>query len=180
MTYVALLRGINVGGNHRVEMKRLKILCEQLGLTNVATYINSGNVIFDDNQHSSAQLSSRLEKAIAATFGFPVKVLIRDLPAIKSTTQALPNNWVNDQTMKCDVLFLSAEIDHPSILDQFKLRPEFEELKYVPGALLWRIDRPHISKSALLKLVGTPLYKQMTIRNCNTLRKLEQLMQKDR
>ena len=47
MTYVALLRGINVGGNNKVEMARLKKVFESLGFINVRTYINSGNVIFD-------------------------------------------------------------------------------------------------------------------------------------
>jgi uncharacterized protein (DUF1697 family) len=56
MKYIALLRGINVGGNHKVEMKNLKALFESLGFSDVSTYINSGNVIFESNEERSVVL----------------------------------------------------------------------------------------------------------------------------
>jgi uncharacterized protein (DUF1697 family) len=176
MTFVALLRGINVGGNSTVSMGLLRKTFERLGLSQVRTYINSGNVIFQDETHSSAELVTRLETAIEEDFGFAVKVLVRDFPSIQKIHAALPAQWVNDHTMKCDVMFLWEHVDEASVLDQLIIKPAIDEVKYVPGAILWRVDRENVTKSGLLKLVGTQLYKAMTIRNCNTVRKLFELM----
>jgi uncharacterized protein (DUF1697 family) len=176
MTYVALLRGINVGGNNKVEMKRLKVVFEELGLTNVKTYINSGNIIFQDTKHTASELMAMLEKAIEKEVGFSIKVLLRDLNAIKAANDALPDSWVNNSSMKCDVMFLWENIDSKKILDDLPEKKDFEDVQYIPGAILWRVDREHLTKSRMLKLAGTELYKHMTIRNCNTVRKLYWLM----
>lgn len=174
-TYVALLRGINVGGKNKVEMARLKACLEITGLNHVSTYINSGNVIFTSDQ-STIRLLVSIEQAIEQTFGFSVRIVLRDLSQIKRVVNAAPTSWVNDQEMKCDVMFLWEDIDSPSIIEQIPWDPTIEDLTYVPGALLWRIDRASASKSKVLKIIGTSIYKQMTIRNCNTVRKLYQLM----
>jgi uncharacterized protein (DUF1697 family) len=176
MTYVALLRGINVGGKNKVAMPRLKKTFEEVGLTEVSTYINSGNVIFKDIKRSPTTIVTALEKAIEKDFGFPIKVLIRDLSAMRKVIKALPDTWINDQKMKCDVMFLWGDVDRKGIVKDLKVKPEIEDVVYVPGALIWRVDRPAITRSGMLKMVGTDLYKAMTIRNCNTVRKLAELM----
>lgn len=176
MVYVALLRGINVGGNRKVEMPRLRATFEGLGLTRVKTYINTGNVIFHDDSRSPDALVSMLEQAIEQEFGFAVKVLLRDRPAIETTVRALPDSWVNNDTMKCDVMFLWEQADQPQVLERLRIKPEIEDVVYVPGAVIWRVDRTHLTRSGLMELVGTPLYKLMTVRNCNTARRLAALM----
>jgi uncharacterized protein (DUF1697 family) len=178
MTYVALLRGINVGGNNKVEMKRLKNTFERLGFQEVRTYINSGNIIFDDSLHSQAQLITIIEEAIKNDFNLSIKVLIRDAANLRVVEAALPKAWVNSADQKCDVMFLWADVDSLDILHLLPIKPLIEDLVYVPGALIWRIDRKNFSESSLSKLVGSPLYKSMTIRNCNTLRKLVLLLEK--
>lgn len=177
MIFVALLRGINVGGNNKVDMKQLKGVFEDLGLKNVKTYINSGNIIFEDTSHTPKKLVTLLEKAIEKNFGFAVKVLIRDINSIKKIHKALPNSWVNDDTMKCDVMFLWESVDSKKVLDDVVIKENIDDVKYVAGAILWRLDRKNAGKSGIMKLIGTKLYKQMTIRNCNTLRKLVTLME---
>ncbi|HEU4749852.1 MAG TPA: DUF1697 domain-containing protein [Acidimicrobiia bacterium] len=176
MIYVALLRGINVGGKNKMAMPRLKRTFEEVGLADVTTYINSGNVIFTDSRRQPATIISALEKAIEQDFGFQIKVLIRDLAAIRKTINALPDNWTNDNSMKCDVMFLWDNFDRKDILDDLKIKPDIEDVVYVPGAIIWRVDRPNVTRSGMMKLVGTELYKGMTIRNCNTVRKLAELM----
>lgn len=74
--FVALLRGINVGGNRKVPMVDLRQLCEKAGCTQVSTYIQSGNVVFSAPGTASA-VESKLEKAVLARFGFAVDVLVR-------------------------------------------------------------------------------------------------------
>lgn len=176
MTFVALLRGINVGGNNIVSMAALRKTFERLGLSKVSTYINSGNVIFQAETDSLEKLAAQLEAAIEQDFGFLVKVLLRDFPSIQKIHTALPAHWVNDTNMKCDVMFLWEHVDTAAVLEQLTIKPLIDEVKYVPGAILWRVDRENVTKSGLLKLVGTQLYKAMTIRNCNTVRKLFALM----
>jgi uncharacterized protein (DUF1697 family) len=175
MKYVALLRGINVGGNNRVEMAKLRQTFENLGHTNVLTYINSGNVIFDSTQPSTL-LVEKIEQSIKDDFGFEVRVVVRSKDQIESVNKALPESWTNNIDMKTDVMFLWDEINSPKILDQFTIKPGIDEVKYIVGTVLWRVDRKHATKSGLYKIVGTPIYKKMTIRNANTLRKLAALL----
>ncbi len=172
MNYVGLLRGINVGGNSTVSMARLKQVFEHVGMTSVATYINSGNVFFSSTLLHEAEIAMLLERAIETQFGFAVKVLVRSSERLLATAQALPKSWVNNPTMKCDVIFLWPEIDTFDILEKVSINREVDSVKYVSGALLWSVKRADRTKSRMQKLIGTDLYKQMTIRNCNTVRVL--------
>lgn len=176
MVYVALLRGINVGGNARVEMSRLKALFEDsLGFTDVKTYINSGNVIFSSSQKDQKKLCQQVEKAIEGEFGFAVPVVIKSADQLKIIAGAIPADAQNNSDMKCDVLFLWDEVDSPQTLKDLEVREGIDQVKYTPGAIIWCVKRDDINKSKLLKIVGTPFYKKVTIRNCNTTRKLNEL-----
>jgi uncharacterized protein (DUF1697 family) len=176
VTYVALLRGINVGGTRKVEMKLLRETFQRLGMNDVQTYINSGNVVFRNDSKDAEQLRSTLERAVEMDFGFAVRVLVRDAHNISRVVGALPDSWANDESAKCDAIFLGAEADSPSVLDRIVIKPEIDEVIYVPGALLWRVERTGVTRSGLLKLGGTDLYAQATVRNCNTLRRIAALM----
>ena len=92
----------------------------------------------------------------------------------------LPDAWVNDSTMKCDVTFLWDEVDNPSILGQLTIKQDIDDVLYVPGAIIWRVDKERVTRSGLMRIAGTDLYKKMTIRNCNTVRKLVSLMEATR
>lgn len=113
MIYVALLRGINVGGNNKIGMKQLKETFEQAGMQKVVTYINSGNIIFADDQERTdahMEISELLEQAIAADFGLQIKVLLRNLEEMASVMQVLPSDWTNDDQAKSDVLFCGMKL----------------------------------------------------------------------
>jgi len=172
MKYVALLRGINVGGNHKVSMQELKLLFEKTGMEQVKTYINSGNVVFSSEVKSKATLTDALQTACKTAFGFDIAILIFSADEIAAIAKKLPDSWTNDGVMKCDVIFLWPEIDHPDIVNKVTIKPDVDDVRYTPGAILWGMQRELATKSGLYKLVGTALYKQMTVRNCNTLRKL--------
>lgn len=176
MIYVALLRGINVGGNSKVDMKTLKSLFEDLGLQNVRTYINSGNIFFASEQKSKDLLCNKIELAIEKRFGFKVNVLIKTQTEILNISKHLPGNWLNNTEMKCDVIFLWDNINKKEILDQLTIKPGIDDVKYTDGAILWRVDRDKVTKSGLLKIIGTPIYKSSTVRNCNTFRKIKEIM----
>ncbi|HSK46421.1 MAG TPA: DUF1697 domain-containing protein, partial [Coriobacteriia bacterium] len=150
---------------------------ERAGMAEVRTYINSGNVVFSTDSPKTTQLARTLESAIEDAFGFSVRVLVRDALGMKTMLDALPPTWSNDESAKCDVILLGEEVDSPKILEQFTIKPEIDDVRYVPGAVFWRVDRANITRSGLLKLVGTELYAQTTVRNCNTVRKLAGMVQ---
>lgn len=177
MVYIALLRGINVGGNNKIDMKLLKHTFEQAGMINVVTYINTGNIIFSYKGPSKTELSSILEKAIHGDFGLQIKVVVRSADDIRRIINAIPDTWKNDKDMKSDVMFLWDEVDDESILKNLIIKPNIDTVKYVPGAILWSVDKKNVTKSGLTKIVGTKLYKQVTVRNVNTARKVYELMQ---
>jgi uncharacterized protein (DUF1697 family) len=176
MTYVALLRGVNVGGRSTLNMRELKRVFEATGLTAVTTYINSGNVVFATDLPEASSTAETLERAIVTHFGIPVRVLVRSRDEIRSIVEALPAEWVNDKTTKCDVFFLWDDADEPTVLQQIEYDPAVDDVRYTPGAIIRRVDRSKASRSKLTRVVGTPLYQQMTVRNCNTTRKLLELM----
>lgn len=176
MVFVALLRGINVGGKNKIEMKRLRETFEGAGFKDVSTYINSGNVIFSEGRRKAATITRVLERAIEEEFGLAIKVLIRDLPSMKRVAKALPPSWTDDVQTRCYVHFLWEQFDSKDVLDQLGSKPEIDEVLYVTGAVIWRVDRKNINRSGMSKMTSTDLYRGMTIRNCNTVRKLVELM----
>ncbi|KZE77798.1 hypothetical protein A9P44_05335 [Paenibacillus polymyxa] len=177
MIYIALLRGINVGGNNKIEMKKLKQTFEHAGMGHVTTYINSGNIIFSSQERPNQELSLILEQAILEDFSLPIRVIVRNMKEIQSIMEALPNEWANDTQMKSDVMFLWDEINDISVLDKLPLKPGIGHVIYTTGAVLFSVSKEQVTKSGLTKLVGTKLYQQMTVRNVNTARQIYKLMQ---
>ena len=175
MTYVAFLRGVNVGGKSIVSMAAIREALIALGLSDVRTYINSGNVIFSTRASDIQQLTARIEMALEQHTGMPIKVLVMDHKTLKEMVDAIPRNWVDDKTMRTYVLLLWKELDDRSILDRLTIKPGVDELKYTPGAVVWRVDCENVSRSHMNRIVGTPLYKKITIRSANTMRKLNEL-----
>jgi uncharacterized protein (DUF1697 family) len=175
MTYVAFLRGVNVGGKGIVSMAAIKEALVVLGLSDVRTYINSGNVIFSTRASDVQQLTARIEKALEQHTGMSIKVLVMDHKVVKRMVDAIPGNWVDDKTMRTYVLLLWNELDDRTILDRLPIKPGVDELKYTPGAVIWRVDRENVGRSQMNRIVGTPLYKKITIRSANTMRKLNEL-----
>ena len=171
-THVALLRGINVGGNNKVPMARLREVVESLDYRDVSTYIASGNLLFSHEQPSVAGL----EAVIESEFGFRVPVLLRDREQFRHVLDALPPDWRNDETHKCDVLFLWDELGGVDIAEQLPVRDGIDEIRVTEGAVLWRAARKDRFRSGLMRLVGQPVYRKMTIRNCTTARKIGDLI----
>lgn len=176
MKYVCLLRGVNAGGANRVEMLRFRQVLERLGYSSVSTYINSGNAIFQSDSQPDV---IKVHEALVHEFGINIPVLIINEDQLRGINKAIPANWQNNYTdQKSDVAFLFPEVDSQDILGKVSYRPEFETIIYTPGALLSNISRQNQPKSSLFKLIGTPLYQQITVRNITTVRKLAELLNK--
>ncbi|GGO09452.1 DUF1697 domain-containing protein [Saccharibacillus kuerlensis] len=176
MIYVALLRGINVGGNNKVDMKTLKTTFERAGMKNVKTYINSGNIVFVNDSLPQIELSGVLEAAIEADFGLRIRVLVRSLEEMETIAGMLPDEWSNDGQMKSDVFFLWDEVEEAAVPSALPLTPGIGTLLFAPHAVLFAVDRADAGRSGMNKLIGSKLYAQMTVRNVNTTRKILKLM----
>lgn len=179
MKYVALLRGINVGGNHRVPNAEFKAVLESLGFRDVIIYINSGNAVFtSDHAPRSVDVQAVLENH----FGFSIPTLVLPGEKVQAIADAIPAEWTNDTPrpdksgQKSDVLYLFDEVNAPDILEKLGHKPEIETMLYVDGAVIANVTRLNQARGSLQKLIGTKLYAQVTIRNVNTARKLAELV----
>ncbi len=194
--YVALLRGINIGGRNLINMPELQQSFEKAGMQDVVTYINTGNIIFRVAGLERVAIVEKLQDAIRKDFSLEIKVLLRSIDEIQPLIEFVPDHWVNDPIMKCDVMFLWDDIDTSDlamsltkgdkdviiskdgrISPQMLSRDDKEHLHHLCGAIIWKVQRDLEDKChALQKLAGNKLYKSMTVRNINTTRKLYALM----
>jgi uncharacterized protein (DUF1697 family) len=175
--HVAFLRGINVGGKALIPMAELRECIAELGHSDVATYIASGNVLFS-SPRKPAELEAPLERAIEKRFGLAVRVFVRTAAQVRATAEAIPPHWHDRSVWSGNVVFVARAIDRPSLVREFAPRDGIEELLRVPGALLWAARREAQTRSAMVRLTRHPLYGQLTVRNKNTVVKLAELVQR--
>ena len=178
MKFVALLRGINVGGKNKVPMAKLKACFEELGCENVQTYIASGNVIFESKQ-SAAKLTEELEATLPRNFKLDdelIKILILSHKQLQKVIHQAPKGFGTEAgTYHSDAIFL---IGIPS-KEAFKTFTPREGVDQVwQGDLAIYSQRLSVqrTKSRLNRIMSSPLYKQMTIRSWATTVKLLELM----
>ncbi len=175
MKYFALLRGINVGGNCRVEMKKLRTQFESLGFSNVSTYINSGNVVFESPKKPKA-VRDAIVTMFQKEYRFPIPTLVKTQKEMKAIANAIPKSWKQDsKDARSDVAYLFEGADSKDSIALLPMNREVVDIRYVKGALLWNLSRKNYSKARLNKLIGTKIYKLMTMRNVNTARYLASL-----
>jgi len=184
MMYVALLRGINVGGNNTVSMTQLKKLFEELGYKDITTYINSGNVIFSNGQTNPRQLEEEIEKELEKTFGFPIRVVVRSFDEMEEIIKQIPKHWEqqndplrSEASWRHNIIFLSHRIDNKNSFTDLTPKPNIEEMKYIPGVLLWTAKTSDLTHSTMITINKSKFHKEMTVRNLNTARKIYELMQ---
>ena len=110
MKYVAFLRGINVGGKNKIKMETLREICSALGFSNVKTYINSGNVIFETAETADITLAANIEAAIETEFALKIKVIVRTFAEIEEIVKNNPfaGQFENDKDVH--VFFLDEKM----------------------------------------------------------------------
>ncbi|HJT68180.1 MAG TPA: DUF1697 domain-containing protein [Pyrinomonadaceae bacterium] len=176
--FVALLRAVNVGGNNIVSMRALKESFAGLGFKQVSTYINSGNVIFTTRETDARKLERKIEQMLSKDFQLDSKVVIRSLAEMEQLVENLPKNWTGDRDWRYNVMFLRHTIDSEKVLEELTTSTDSEQLVYVPGTLLWSAPVSDINKTSMQKLPSRKVFREMTVRNLNTTKKLCELMRK--
>ena len=177
-SYLALLRGINVGGNRIIPMTALAACFERMRYSAVKTYIASGNVIFGAPTSDPRRLEVTIEKALVKAFAYDAKVVVKSTSEVDAIGATIAKQWAKPSAaMRYYVLFLRHAVDDKRLLDQLEPRAGVETLTYVPGALLWAAKRSEITKSRIAKqMLAKPIYQEITARNLNTATKLVQLL----
>ena len=176
--FVALLRGVNVGGNNIISMRELKRSFEAVGFEQVTTYINSGNVIFSTKETDPRKLEKKIEQMLSKDFQLDSKVVIRSLAEMEQLVESLPKNWTGDRDWRYNVIFLRHTIDSEKILEELTTKGDHEQICYRQGAVLWSAQASEINRTNLQKLSSRKIFRDMTVRNLNTTKKLCELMQK--
>lgn len=178
MKYIALLRGINVGGKNQVAMHDLKNCFENAGFLNTRTYNNSGNVIFDSEDQNINNLSNYCMDILKKKFDFPIGFALIDVQTLKETLEHAPDWWGDDPNSKHNAIFVIQPATAEEIIaDAGKIKPEYEQLFAYKGMIFWSAPLKTFSRTRWSKIVGTKSYHSITIRNANTTKKLLELAQ---
>ena len=174
--YVALLRGVNVGGKNAISMKPLKTSFETLGLQDVRTFINSGNVLFRSTRTNARAIERDIDRVLANEHGLTSKAVVRSDAEMSRLVKTIDARWKPDARWKYNVIFLRHPIDSPRVLDGLVPKPEIERVFYYPGTLLWSALVSSLTRTTMLKLSGLPVYQDMTVRSVSTTRRILDLM----
>ena len=176
MRYVALLRGINVGGKSLIRMADLKECVEALGYEDVSTFIASGNVLFETAERNAAKLESAIERALERRFRLPITVVVRSRAEVERIVKAIPPSWIENDSLRVNVAFLRRTRDGRKLAREFEPREGVDELVATKSALIWATRRDSLTRTGMQKLVRDAAYKDMTVRNLNTTLKLRELL----
>ncbi len=174
--FVALLRGINVGGNNMISMGSLKTSFERTGFTDVKTYINSGNIIFRSRENDARKLERKIAAMLSKEYRLDCKVVVRSYSEMAALVKNLPGNWGVDSDWRYNVIFLRHTIDSKEVLSELNPKEDIEELVYRPGTLLWSAKASDASRTMMQKLPSKKIFQDMTVRNLNTTKKIYELM----
>jgi uncharacterized protein (DUF1697 family) len=175
--YVALLRGINVGGNNLIKMAALKASFETLGFRDVATYIQSGNVLFAASEAGAAKLALRIEAALAATFGYEASVVLRSHKELQAIVARAPARFgAQPDKYRYDVIYLKAPLTGPAAIKDVPTNPSVDQATAGTGVIYFSRLISKATQSRLGRITSMPIYRSMTIRNWNTTATLLRLL----
>ncbi len=175
--YVALLRGINVGGKNLIRMPALKACFEDQGFSDVLTYIQSGNVLFRSSESDAAALAETIERTLSRTFGYDSRVVLRSCRQMEAVLARAPRGFgAKPEEYRYDVIFLKEPLTASRALKDVTTKDGVDEASRGPGVLYFSRFVPRASQSRLGRIMGLPIYRSMTIRNWNTTTKLASLL----
>lgn len=173
-TYVILIRGINVGGKNKVPMAKLKLFLEELGFSDVATYIQSGNAIVRSGLGAAA-VARKVENGLPSAFKLDdaiVKVLAVSHKQLQAVVDTKPKGFGEEpEKYHSDAIFLIG-IDQADAMPAFSPREGVDAIWPGAGVIYSQRVSALRTKSRLGKIVASPHYKSMTIRSWSTTTKL--------
>jgi len=177
-SYLALLRGINVGGKNKVPMAQLRACFKDLGYASVQTYIASGNVIFESDK-SAAELTEEIQHALPTRFDLDsglIKILVLSRDQLRQIVGQAPAGFgAQPDTFHSDVIFLLG-ITSDDAMTVFNPREGVDRVWQGELAIYHQRLSAQRTKSRLAQAFSSPLYKHMTVRSWSTTARLMELM----
>ena len=180
--YIALLRGINVGGKNIIKMERLRQVFEDMGFFDVKTYIQSGNIIFwipeaaRPAPGARTELTARIENQLKESFSADIKTLVLTVGDLAEAVENAPEGFGSEpEKYRYDVWFLLPPATVSDVLPGFHLREGVDALWAGKNVLYTSRLTSQMGKSYFSKIVQTQVYNSFTIRNWNTTIKLLEL-----
>lgn len=178
--YVALLRGINVGGKNLIAMPALKRCFEAQGLQDVVTYIQSGNVLFSASE-SSKRLTATLESALSSAFRYNARIVLRSERQLERVVAGAPKGFGTEPARyRYDVAFLKEPLTAPAAMRSVRFKPGVDQVHAGTGVIYFSRLIAKVTQSWINRLPSMPVYQNMTLRNWNTTTRLLGLMQQPR
>ncbi len=180
MKYIALLRGINVGGNSIIKMNDLKNAVEKCGFTGVRTYIQSGNIIFESEEENNDKIVATLENSLSKTLKLDSRVILRTQEQLQKVVSDIPGDWKKRNDLRCYIAFIRAPVTAQDVLREVEMKEGVDFIKPGEGVLYMSTLLSGLTRSRFTKLITKKVYKDITIRNYNTVQKLFDLMKTDK
>ena len=180
MEYVALLRGINVGGNNKVVMSELREQIVDEGYTNVRTYINSGNLLFEA-ESPREDVAQRVEDLLANRYDFPIRVALLSGRDYLAELHNLPD-WWHGEVARRDALFYTRGLDRDHVRERIEAMELGDEaVHFGEHAVFWaKFDEKTFLKTAYHKrLLREDFYRQVTIRSGSTVEKIASMLARE-
>ncbi|MDR3219492.1 MAG: DUF1697 domain-containing protein [Dysgonamonadaceae bacterium] len=176
--YIALLRGINVGGKNIIKMNELKTVFEELKFIEVKTYIQSGNIIFTDTDKDKTKLTEIIQKALFEKFNYDCPIRIYNFNEYQNIINNIPKGFgMEKEKYKYDVWFLINPLTAEEVMKSVRLRDGVDKMYKGSGVVYTSRLIEMLGKSYFSKTVQLPMYKNITIRNWNTTQRIVELME---
>ena len=178
MRYIALLRGINISGKNKISMLELKTALTEKGFADVKTHLNSGNVIFSDDDTDAVKLAESIRAIIFETFHLEIPVFVISQDELKDLLSKAPSWWGSDSKDIYDnLIFAIAPHSIETVAEKIgEPSAELEKVQICGNAAFWSFDRKLYAKANWWKKTGTPgIGEMVTIRTANTLRKIAEM-----
>ena len=178
--YLALLRGINVGGNNIIKMADLKACFENMGFTEVVTYIQSGNVLFRSAEKDKTRLTRKIEQVLSERFSYKSRLVVVAHKELKKVVVGAPKGFGKElDKYRYDVIFLKEPLTPGEATKNLSIKEGVDSAYAGKSVLYFSRLISKASQSHLTKIIKLPVYQNMTIRNWNTTNKLLALMEKE-
>lgn len=176
--YFALLRGINISGKNKIAMSELKKCFSELGFAEVATYLNSGNVIFSGVENDTNYLSDKIMTMIKEKFDLDIPVYVALQEELREILAHAPDWWGDDNKEIYDnLIFLIPNLSCEEFYDAIgNLKNEYEKALAYENTVFWSFSRKDYQKTNWWsKTAASNIRDRITIRTANTVKKIAEM-----
>ncbi|MBS1362626.1 MAG: DUF1697 domain-containing protein [Bacilli bacterium] len=176
--YIALLRGVNIGGKNKISMVQLKTIFEEFGFKEVKTYLNSGNVIFSSNEDNMESLTKHIEMMIKNKFNLDIPVLIISKEELKDILQNAPEWWDNkNKEIYDNLIFIMPPLTFSEVFGEIgEPKKGLERIKNYKKAIFWSFCLKEYQKTNWwTKTASKSIKDKLTIRTATTIKKIVEM-----